>query len=148
MAQRVEATIEIDAPPGEVWEIVSDPHRLAEWVTIHRSLERADAGPVAQGFTMEQELVLRGQPFTVAWTAAEVEAPCLVRWEGDGPAGSSAMTEYRLAETDGGTRFSYVNSFEAPGGPLGSLAASVVTGDAPREEADASLQRLKALAEG
>jgi len=147
MAEAVETTIEIDAPPGEVWAIVSDPQRLAEWVTIHRSLERADTGPLQEGFTMEQELVLRGQPFTVAWTAAEVDAPCLVRWEGDGPAGSSAVTEYRLAATDGGTRFSYVNSFDVPGGPVGGLAAGLVTGDAPREEADASLQRLKTLVE-
>ena len=148
MADRVQTTIEIGAPPDEVWAIVSDPRRLGEWVTIHRSLERADAGPLQQGFTMEQEMVLHGQPFIVAWTAAEVDAPCLVRWEGDGPAGSSAMTEYRLAATDRGTRFFYANSFDVPGGPLGRMAAGAVTGDAPREEADASLQRLKALVEG
>ncbi len=148
MADRVETTIEIDAPPEEVWAIVSNPRRLAEWVTIHRALERADAGPLERGFTMEQEMTLRGQSFTVAWTAAEVDAPRMVRWEGDGPAGSSAMTEYRLVGANGGTRFLYANSFDAPGGPMGRMAARAVTGDAPREEADASLQRLKALVEG
>ena len=39
---RVEASIVIDAPPDRVREVVMDPKRLGEWVTIHRRL-----GPVS-----------------------------------------------------------------------------------------------------
>ena len=34
----------INAPPEEVWKTVMDPHRLGEWVTIHRALRSADGG--------------------------------------------------------------------------------------------------------
>ena len=35
----VTTTIDIAAPPEEVWDVVMDAERLQEWVTIHRRLE-------------------------------------------------------------------------------------------------------------
>jgi len=60
---------------------------------------------------------------------------------------SHAETEYRLTAVDGGTRFDYRNEFTAPLGPLGRVASRALVGGLPRREADASLRRLKALAE-
>jgi uncharacterized protein YndB with AHSA1/START domain len=34
----VHAEIDIDAPIERVWETVMDPHRLGDWVTIHKSV--------------------------------------------------------------------------------------------------------------
>ncbi len=34
----VTASTRIAVPPAEVWNMVMDPHRLADWVTIHRRL--------------------------------------------------------------------------------------------------------------
>ena len=36
---RVERSIEIDAPPERVYDVVMDPQRLEDWVTIHVGLE-------------------------------------------------------------------------------------------------------------
>ena len=73
---------------------------------------------------------------------------CLhAEWHGRGPARSHAETEYRLTAVDGGTRFDYRNEFTAPLGPLGRVASRALVGGLPRREADASLRRLKALAE-
>ena len=36
--------IEIAAPTAEVWSTIMDPRRLAEWVTIHRSLHASSDG--------------------------------------------------------------------------------------------------------
>jgi hypothetical protein len=52
------------------------------------------------------------------------------------------------SDGNGGTDFHYVNEFSAPGGPLGKAASRVLVGGLPKKEADASLQRLKALLEG
>jgi uncharacterized protein YndB with AHSA1/START domain len=143
----VEVSIDIDAPPEAVWEVVTDPERLEEWVTIHRGLKKADGGRLDEGFSMEQILCLRGVKFDVKWKAAEVDHLRLLRWEGKGPARSKATTEYRLDARDGGTRFDYRNEFKAPLGPLGAVASKALVGGVPEREANASLERLKALVE-
>lgn len=126
-----------------------DPQRLADWVTIHRSLRDCDGGPPHVGYRMEQQLHLRGVSIDVHWELVEC-APCeRAVWEGRGPARSSARTEYALAGCDGesGTRFSYRNEFRAPLGPLGAIASRALVGGMPEREAEHSLQRLKALLE-
>ena len=45
----VTASIQIPAPPDEVWRTVMDPARLGDWVTIHRKLMHADEGAAARG---------------------------------------------------------------------------------------------------
>jgi uncharacterized protein YndB with AHSA1/START domain len=144
---RVQVDMLLAAEPDEVWDVVSDVRRLDEWVTIHRHVEHADDGELREGFTMTQRLELNGADFSVDWTAVGVEVPKVLRWEGTGPGGAQALTEYRLAAEHGGTRFSYLSDFETPGGLLGDLAEAVLVGEGPEEEAVASLERLKELLE-
>jgi uncharacterized protein YndB with AHSA1/START domain len=144
----VVAQIDIAAPPQRVWDVAMDPGRTLEWVTIAREVGETSNGPMTEGYRMDQKLCLRGVSFWVHWTLEEVDEPWFARWEGKGPARSKAVIEDRLAEHDGGTRFDYRNEFKAPLGPLGAAASRVVTGGIPEKEANASLQRLKALLEG
>jgi uncharacterized protein YndB with AHSA1/START domain len=147
--KRVTAKVEIDAPPEAVWEVLLDPDRLTDWVTIHRRLGPVSDRPLEQGSTLEQTLCLRHLDFHVRWKVAELEPRRLVRWEGRGPARSEARIAYRLAALDGGgTRFEYENEFKPPLGPLGAAASRFLMGDLPQREADASLKRLKSLLEG
>ena len=144
----VQASIDIAAPPADVWAMAMDPARLQDWVTIHRRLHDHSDGRVRPGYEMEQALCLRGVNFKVRWELVECDRPFHAEWHGRGPARSHAETEYRLAENgDGGTRFGYRNEFRAPLGPLGAIASRAIVGGLPRREADASLQRLKALVE-
>jgi uncharacterized protein YndB with AHSA1/START domain len=144
----VTATIDIDAPPEEVYETMLDPARLDEWVTIHRRVNQHDDGPLREGYEMVQTLCLRGANFKVRWTLTSADRPDHATWEGRGPAHSYARTSYTLQAVDGGTRFEYENEFKAPGGFLGAAASRVIVGGVPEREADRSLQRLKALLEG
>jgi uncharacterized protein YndB with AHSA1/START domain len=148
MSDAVTADITIDAPVEEVWKTVMDPARLSEWVTIHKKLVSADSGPPKQGMEMKQSLHLRGATFKVQWELTQCE-PCeLARWEGAGPARSTARTEYHLSKNgDGGTNFHYVNEFKAPGGPLGKMASKALVGGLPKREAERSLAQLKKLLE-
>jgi carbon monoxide dehydrogenase subunit G len=144
----VRTSIDIDATPQEVWDVVMDPHRFGEWVTIHRKLCHTDDGRLREGFHVEQRLALRGAPLTVHWTLTECDSGRLGTWEGKGPAGSYARVTNRLSKLDGqGTRFEYENQFEAPGGVMGRMASRVLVGHTPEREADRSLKRLKALVE-
>jgi carbon monoxide dehydrogenase subunit G len=145
----VTTSIEIAAPPAEVWAVAMDPDRLGEWVTIHKKLHKHDASPPRTGSTMEQSLVIRGAPFKVRWTLVNCDDAARAEWHGKGPARSHAETEYRLTATNGGsgTRFDYRNEFKAPLGPLGAVASKTLVGGVPEREAIASLKRLKALLE-
>jgi uncharacterized protein YndB with AHSA1/START domain len=134
-------SITIDAPPEKVWQVVMNPHRLEEWVTIHRKLNHASKRE------MEQTLHLRGVNFHVHWELEACEEPTHAVWKGTGPAHSHAETEYRLTPIDGGTRFAYRNEFSAPLGRLGALASRALVGGLPEREARESLRNLKALVE-
>ena len=139
----VAVSIDIAAPVAVVWDYAMDPRATLEWVTIVRGVGAVDEGPLREGFRMEQTHALRGVPFHVRWTLVEVRAPTFARWEGRGPARSTAVIEDRLSERDGVTSFHYSNTFRAPFGPFGAVAAGAIVGGIPEKEAMASLKRLK-----
>jgi uncharacterized protein YndB with AHSA1/START domain len=143
----VDASIHLDAPPQRVWEVVMDPHRLGEWVTIHRRLRHADGGRLHVGYQMEQQLHLRGVSLDVHWKLVECEPDKRAVWEGRGPARSHARTEYVLIpQADGAsTRFLYHNEFRAPLGPIGAIASRAIVGGMPEREAHRTLERLSDL---
>lgn len=143
----VRAAIDIAADPETVYDLMLDPGRLHEWVTIHRKVDRADSGEPREGFEMDQTLCLRHANFKVHWTLTEADRPRGATWEGKGPAGSYARTSYRLTPHGNGTHFEYENEFKAPGGFIGKAASAVLVGGVPQREANRSLQRLKALLE-
>lgn len=143
----VVATIHIDAPPQAVWDLVMDPARTLEWVTIARKVDHIDEGPLREGFRMDQTLYLRGVKFKVKWSLEDLDEPWVAKWQGRGPARSIARIENRLSERDGGTHFDYRNEFKAPMGPFGAVASRAVVGGIPDREANTSLQRLKQILE-
>lgn len=141
MSSEVTTSIDIDAPPEAVWDVVMDAERLEQWVTIHRRLDDFT------DTTMNQVLCIRGVSFHVRWELATSERPHRAFWKGRGPARSKAETEYTLTAIEGGTRFEYRNVFRAPFGPLGAAASRALVGGVPEREAKASLQKLKNLIE-
>jgi carbon monoxide dehydrogenase subunit G len=144
----VHVTTRIEAPVEQVWEVVMDPQRLEQWVTIHRRLGRVSSGPLGKGSTMAQTLHMRGFNFHVNWTLVECDPPNLAQWEGTGPAHSRARTRYELHSAgENATEFEYFNDFSTPGGRLGQVASRVIVGDASEREAHSSLVRLKRLIE-
>lgn len=141
----VTASIEIAAPPAEVWDVVMDPRRLGDWVTIHRGLRHADEGPPRVGYRMDQRLHLRGVSIEVHWELVACEPGRHAVWEGRGPAHSRARTEYTLHAVDDCTHFDYSNEFRPPLGPLGALASRALVGGMPEREATRTLERLRQL---
>jgi carbon monoxide dehydrogenase subunit G len=143
---RVERTTHIAAPAEAVYDVVMDPQRLEDWVTIHHHLEGSPRTPLQMGSELTQCLKLAGRTFKVHWHVVENE-PCEhVVWEGRGPLASHARVEYRFAPNEGGTNFSYVNEYDLPGGPFGRMAGRAVS-RVTQKEVDGSLQRLKQLVE-
>jgi uncharacterized protein YndB with AHSA1/START domain len=144
---RVERSIEIAAPPERVYDVVMDPRRLEDWVTIHVGLKAAPAGDLKRGSELVQCLKLAGRRFDVHWDVVEANRPSRVVWEGRGPVHSRAKVVYELQPGDDNqTAFNYVNEYSLPGGPLGRIAGGALRGVAERES-ERTLQRLKGLVE-
>ena len=142
----MERTIEIAAHPEEVYDLIADPDRLGEWVTIHQYVDGVAPPELVKGAKMTQCLKLAGRNFKVKWKVIESERPSRLVWEGKGPMRSKAKVVNTLTETATGTRFSYLNEYSLPGGPLGNMAGPMVkrvTGG----EVDKTLQKLKELLE-
>jgi len=143
---RVERTTHIAAEPRAVYDVVMDPNRLEDWVTIHHHLEGNPRSPLQKGSKLTQCLKLAGKRFKVHWHVVEND-PCEhVVWEGRGPVASHARVEYRFDARDGGTEFSYLNEYDLPGGALGRFAGRAVS-RVTQKELEGSLQRLKQLVE-
>jgi uncharacterized protein YndB with AHSA1/START domain len=139
----VTASTWIAVEPANVWEMVMDPDRLSEWVTIHRRLVHADDGPTRVGYEMDQQIHLRGVSLEVHWKLVECRLNELAVWQGRGPARSSARSEYILTPERDGTRFDYRNDFRAPLGPVGALVSRALVGGLPEREAKRTLDRLR-----
>ncbi|HLB20887.1 MAG TPA: SRPBCC family protein [Solirubrobacteraceae bacterium] len=140
----VTVSTRIDAPREDVWAMVMDPHRLGDWVTIHRKLVHADRGAPRVGYTMDQQIQLRGVSLEVHWKLVECDPCARAVWEGRGPARSRAHTEYVLSSSDGATRFDYRNEFRPPLGPVGAIVSRALVGGIPEREAKRTLERLRA----
>jgi carbon monoxide dehydrogenase subunit G len=138
--------VDLTAPPERVYDVVMDPSRLGDWVTIHDHLVGSPPRRLEQGSRLTQCLRLAGRRFHVHWTVVENDPCRRVVWEGRGPVTSHARVEYDFEPNGAGTRFSYVNQYDLPGGPLGRLAGRTVA-RATAKEVDGTLQRLKALVE-
>jgi carbon monoxide dehydrogenase subunit G len=144
---RVERSIEIAVPPERVYDLVMNPRRLGDWVTIHAGLKQAPSGELRIGSELIQSLKLAGRRFDVHWEVVQAEKPKRVVWEGKGPVHSRAKVVYDLdPDGDGKTCFSYMNEYHMPGGPLGRIAAGVLRHTAERES-ERTLEGLKRIME-
>jgi uncharacterized membrane protein len=145
---KVERNVQIDAPPQRVYDVVMDPSRLKDWVTIPHHLADAPAGSLKKGSKLTQCLKLAGRKFIVRWTVVENDPCKKVVWEGRGPVGSHARVSYEFGDSSGGdcTDFHYMNEYDLPGGPLGRIAGRGVA-RVTQKELDATLQKLKRITE-
>jgi uncharacterized protein YndB with AHSA1/START domain len=143
----VTASTYIAVAPEHVWDMVMDPERLGDWVTIHRRLIHADDGPPRVGFEMDQTLHMRGVRLEVHWKLVDCRPGERAVWEGRGPARSHARSEYILSAEGEGTRFDYRNEFRPPLGPIGALVSRALVGGMPEREAKRTLARLRSQLE-
>jgi carbon monoxide dehydrogenase subunit G len=143
---KVVRDITIEAPPEELWKVLMDPQRLADWVSIHQKLKQAPSGILNEGDKLTQCLRLMHKNFDVHWRVEQADKPHKAVWEGRGPVHSKASVVYELKpDGNGGTRFHYMNEIKAPMGPLGAFFADHAFQRTSEREADKTLDTLKGL---
>ncbi|MEW2131464.1 SRPBCC domain-containing protein [Streptomyces sp. NPDC005435] len=136
---RYDVVREYPYPIAEVWHVLTDPARVAQWTTTGRGGRPEGFAPV-----VGTEFRFVGKP-AMGWAGIvyceiqEADAPRRLRytWKGDAGAGEVTEVTYLLEEIPGGTRFTWQHTgFTGVGGfamskLLGSVRRRMLTEGLP-----------------
>ncbi len=140
----VNEQVEIAASPEQVWAVIADPARSAEWIDNHQGFVGEPPAGYEEGTTFGQRIRVMNMPADVRWSVEEYQAPSVLRMKGSGPMGIGLKAAYEVAPSGAGSQVTV--GFDFSGG-----AVFAVAGQLTREVGDSlrvSLGKLKAIAEG
>lgn len=145
----IERSVEVDAEPARVWDVLVDVRRLPA-VSRH-TVEVKDAPPVLthQGERFTQVVVAIGKRFESEWTVQRFEPGRTLAIEG----GIGFGVRYCLTESvepiaPGRSRFAVCIRYTLPFGPFGRVAAKLGVERLATAEAEQVLASVAAIAEG
>jgi uncharacterized membrane protein len=140
---RVERSIVIDRPIGEVWEYVNDPSNDVTWQSTLLESEQLTDGPVGVGMRVREVRQFLGVRIETAWEVKEYEPTSRSSIESvSGPVPFKGS--YVLESVNGGTKLTVVGELDAHG--LFKLAEPVFARMTARE-LESNLGHLKDLLE-
>ena len=146
-------SIEIDALPEQVWELISDPTRTPEWSPVCHTVEWVgDVRGPNVGARFRGHNKLNAARWSRVCTVTEAERPRTFAWSTFVNGHESTRWRYELEPTDGGTRLT--QAYEALYVPNWLRVLLLVPGARAKSDRDrdwnirTSLDRLKAIAEG
>ena len=103
-------SIDIDAPPGIVWEVWSDIARWHEWTASITSIDPLGPGPLAVGLRAR----VRQPKFPPAvWEVTAIEPGWLFTWVSSSP-GARVTGTHRIESHAGGSRATMTIAFAGP----------------------------------
>ncbi len=149
-----ECSIQIDAPPERVFEIVGDLGKCVEWAGSGqvRTITKITDGPVGVGAKyLAQEKILI--PFKAESEIVEYEPPKSILWTSKpkGPEVPAHRWAFRLSPENGGTRLTHeVRAARATGFPrlVQAVMVKLSGGTDPIQQGmERTLENIKARAE-
>jgi uncharacterized protein YndB with AHSA1/START domain len=135
---------DMQAPIESVFAAITDPKRGAHWNPNVLEVTHLSTYPVREGTTWCQTTVLMGHPTKLNCKVVRLKPPYEGILEVSGPHRATIVTRCRTVEA--GTRVTQSIEFQLPGGPLGAMAAKLVTPQMHREMTE-SLARVKEAVE-
>jgi hypothetical protein len=139
------ATIDIAAPPAEVWAILTDLGRYREWNPLF--VEAAGDVAVGQRIRLRSRHPANGRLMTVKPKITVVEPGTELRWASSLPGIISGEHGFTLSAADGGTRLVQAETFRGllagfPGKTWANADASFrALNEALKERAEARANR-------
>ena len=116
VAKSFSVTVDIQAPPAAVWEVLQDVERWPTWTPTMTSVRRLDSGPLAVG--SRARIRQPGLPPST-WVVTDLDAGRGFSWISTAPLMRTAA-EHWVEPHPGGSRVLLVVHFS---GPLSGLAA-------------------------
>ena len=110
---RIEQEIRIARPPAEVFAVLTDPERLAEWQKGTVDVSRAGSGPLTAGERLHEVHAAMGRRMESTFEVTEHEPPRVFALRAvEGPVPLDGRWE--LSPEDGGTRVRFIGSGPVP----------------------------------
>lgn len=143
---RIERSVEIDAPPEEVFDELVAWDGVRRWSTItvdHTGPARCSS----VGETFEQTIRIAGIDLRTHWEVTEYDPPRTVAYRATGPAGSEMRMRQHVTPRDGASRLGLEIDYQLPGGVLGYAADHIYVRRRNEREAERTLANLEELLE-
>lgn len=141
----IEESIVIDRPRDEVFAFMNDPDNVPVWNSNVIEYERITEGPLKQGTQNRVKAKVVGKTLEATNEVTEFEeGRRVVSRTIDSPLAVEGET--RFEETSGGTRVTFHQEAEIPGGFFGRLAEPLVARMFAKD-VRANLEKLKELLE-
>ena len=122
----IEVALDVDAPPEDVWEVVSDPKNLPRWNRHIVSVEGIPRNGLAKGSEYTAHISFMGVHARTDATVVELRRPEYAKVRLSGIV--EATVETWLEPRDRGrTRLRHRIDYRFRGGPLGTFAARAVS---------------------
>lgn len=140
-------SIDVDADPHTVWEVLADVSVLPKMSTSTTDVE-VDGLLERAGQTFEQTVRFARRAWTSEWRVEEIEPPKLLRIAGELPGGTPyELTEQIESLGAGRTRLSIRGDYDLPFGMLGRLIDRMGAEKRARSEMNEVLQGVAHSAE-
>lgn len=97
---RVEASVEINAPPAVVWGILVDVEQWPQWTASMTSVRRLDDGEFRRGSTVR---IKQPRFPAMTWQVTELNPGSSFTWETSSPGGRS-VAKHSVALSGDGSR--------------------------------------------
>ena len=135
----------IPAPAEEIWRVLDDTRRYAEWVPQTLEVTRSD-GEAALGATYDEKNQVVGPiKGSSRWKIVERDEGRFSRHEGEGlPLVKNVSIEWSTQPAGGSTEITSTLHYDTMYGPVGSLIDKLAHGQtvAAQEQALANLEEL------
>lgn len=119
--RKFEITVDIDAPPDVVWNVMIDVEHWHEWTPSITRIERLQAGPLAVG---SRALVRQPKLRPAVWTVTQLVPGSNFIWESRTP-GVRVTGDHIVKPHDGGSQVTLSVRLE---GVFGGLVGALLKG--------------------
>lgn len=144
---RIERSINIDAAPADVFEVLTDLDLILHWATIVVANHDVPEKPLRARHRFRQTVSVAGIKLETDWEVLELERPNFVVYRVSVHGGGRLDMRQTVTPTDGGCEVTIDADYDLPGGILGDLVNRVYVEQRNEREAEASLKNLKAFVE-
>src|SRR5436190_4615765 len=139
---KVSASTHTSTSPDRVWQLIADPARYPDWLTLHEAFAGPAPAHLEEGTEYQQRLTVLSVPVEVAWLVTNARSPQLLESCGDGPMGVKAYSAIRIQRAPAGARITFEIEFE---GAVLAGAAGTAVADELRVAAERSVANLSTI---
>ena len=121
---KVSASTQSAADPEQVWQLVTNLPRFAEWNIMHDAFLGEVPATLGEGVAYKQRVKMMNMPAEFAWKVTSADQPGRLELAGTGPMGIKAVNRFIVEKAESGSTITFEMEFNGPAmnGPIAKMA--------------------------